>query len=118
MKSERQDAVGGLVCFVEAPHQLDVDVLIERARQSVAGTGENAPASAVACGVRNRRFIGCIAESKERKLLERTVEQYRSRVETPLLDDRHDRTSSSPVMALAASEQRNVTAAATCSRST
>src|SRR5262245_16343894 len=118
MKCERHHAVAGLVGFVVPSHQLDVDVLVEGAWQSVAGARKDAPASAVARGVRDGRLVGCVAESKERELLERAVEQDRSRVGPPLLDYRHDSASSSPEMALAASEQRKVTVAATCSRST
>src|SRR5215468_10900924 len=118
MKRERHYAVAGFVGFVVASHQLDVDVLVERARQSVTRARQDAPASTVARGVRDGRLIGCVAESKERKLLERAVEQHRSRVDPPLLDYRHESASSSPEMALAASEHRKVTVAATCSRST
>ena len=47
MKRERERAVGRLARLLVAAHQLDVDVLVERAGQPVAGTGEHAPAAAV-----------------------------------------------------------------------
>ena len=76
VERERHDAVGRLAGLLVAAHQLDVDVLIERAGQ-VGRPGSRARASVRRrVDVRDRRLVGGVAETKERKLLERAIEQH------------------------------------------
>ena len=64
VERERDDAIVGAIRFVIAAKELDVDVLVERAGNAVAGRREDAPASSRFGSVRDRRVIGRIAQAK------------------------------------------------------
>ena len=100
------------------PHQFDVHILVERARQTFPGGGQHPPSAAVIGGVINRRFIARVTKSEDRQFFQRPVQMDRPVYEATLPDSRHFSGNSSPDTALAASEQRNTTAFATSSRST
>ena len=57
-----------------AMQNLDVDVLVERAGQAVAGNGQNTPASAAGGEYVIAVLVSRIAEPKDRERFERPVE--------------------------------------------
>ncbi len=62
----------GLVVSME---HLDVDVLVERAGEAIAGGGYDAPASAVVGRERHGRVVRRITETEDREFLEGAIEE-------------------------------------------
>jgi hypothetical protein len=60
-------------------HQLDVDILVERTGQPIAGTWKHAPASTVIRRAANGGIIRGVAEPEERKPLQRPIQQNDAR---------------------------------------
>lgn len=74
MKREADGSIIGEAGFTEAMDDFDVDVLIERSRQSIAGRWKDAPASAGGRGVTYDRFISRITEPENGKRLQRAIQ--------------------------------------------
>jgi hypothetical protein len=79
MERERDDAVRRLTRLVKAVHQLDVHILVERAGEPVARTGQNAPPPAVVTRATDRTVVGRVAQPKHRQTLQGTIEQNDAR---------------------------------------
>ena len=89
MQREGDRAVGGVAGFVVAVQHLDVDVLVERAGQAVAGGGDDAPAPAVLGGKRDGRIVRRIAQAEQRQCFERTIEDDASHGWAPFRGQSH-----------------------------
>src|SRR5437868_12971186 len=79
MQCERDRAVDRLTCFVEAMHQLDLDILVERAGQAIAGTWKHAPASAIVRRTTDGGIIRGVAQAEQGQTLQRPIEQNDAR---------------------------------------
>ena len=74
VQRERDAAVGGRSCFVISMQQLDVHVLVERSRQTVARRSEDAPARAGVSREGYETIVSGVAQPEERKRLQRAIE--------------------------------------------
>ena len=89
MKREGDRTVGrGAGLLVPAP-QLDVDVLVEGAGETIAGVREDAPSAARRRQIRNRRVIRGITEPEHRQGFERPVERDRPRSRSASRGENH-----------------------------
>jgi hypothetical protein len=83
VQGEADDTIFGRPCFVITVQELDVDILIESSWQSISRTGKNAPAAAALGREGNRCVLGRIAEAKNGKRFQRTVEDDSTRRYSP-----------------------------------
>src|SRR5207248_9370515 len=74
VQRKADDAVFGGACFVVAVKELNVDVLVESARQPIAGARQHAPAATALGREGNRRVLGGVAQSENRQRFQRPVE--------------------------------------------
>jgi hypothetical protein len=83
MQGEADDTIFRRPCFVVAMQELDVDILIERARQAISRTRKNAPTAAALGRVGDRGVLGGIAEAENGKRFQRTIEDDSTRRYSP-----------------------------------
>ena len=72
-----------------AMQELDVHVLIKCAGQSVAGAGQNTPPSTALGREGDCRVLGGVAQPKDGERLERPVEDYSTRRDSPTGHEGH-----------------------------
>ena len=76
MQCEGDGAVGRRTHLTVAVQYFDVDVLVERAGQAIAGGGDDAPTPAVVRDERNGRIVRRITQAEQGQFLERTIENH------------------------------------------
>jgi hypothetical protein len=89
MQGEGDSSVSWFTRLVIPMHQLDVNILIECPRESIAWTGKNAPPTAVVRRAGDCRVVGGITESEERKALQGPIEQYDARGDASTRGEAH-----------------------------
>src|SRR5438309_7452958 len=70
-------------------HQLDVNILIERAGKAIARTWEDAPSATVIRGAGDGAVVRRIAQSKKRQPLQRTIKQNDTRRDASTRGEAH-----------------------------
>jgi hypothetical protein len=89
VKGEGDQAVARGVGLMIASHQLDVDVLVERARKALTGGRQNTPPSPIIGYEPESAILGRVAESKHGHLLEPFIEEDGARRCSAACDDGH-----------------------------